>query len=282
MKRKIEENEEEKRKKLCKKYMALDITEKQGKLDVINSANNLDKPLCDNLIEPLPNYSGFQWIIAGQSGTGKTSLLLSLLTQKSKKGEAKRSYRKLFDHIIVVSPTLGSGKSNKKDPLADLPEEQKFKDFNYQTMRQVYDMCEEWREDDEHTLVIFDDVTSQLKKDYQAMKLLGEFSQNRRHIYTSIFLLTQKWTDVPLSVRANCSHFSSYRPKNNVELEAICSEMMPFLKKHWLEIMNYIFTDEDRFAFLLADMSMKKSNKVMFYNKFNRLLIEDPSTGINC
>jgi hypothetical protein len=127
-----------------------------------------------------------------------------------------------------------------------------------------------------------DDVTSQLKRDYQAMKLLGEFSQNRRHIYTSIFLLTQKWTDVPLSVRANCSHFSSYRPKNNIELESICSEMMPFHKKHWLEIMNYVFTDEDRFAFLFVDMSMKKSNKVTFYNKFNLLMIDDPATGINC
>ena len=264
------------------KRMSLDICEKQGKLEVVNTANNLDQPLCDELIEPLPNYSGFQWIIAGQSGTGKTSLLLSLLTQKSKKGEAKKSYRKLFDHIIVVSPTLGQNKSNKNDPLRDLPDGQKFTEFNYQTMREVYDLCEEWREEEEHTLVIFDDVTSQLKRDYQAMKLLGEFSQNRRHVFTSIFLLTQKWTDVPLSVRANCSHFSSYRPKNNIELESICSEMMPFLKKHWLEIMNYIFTDEDRFAFLLVDMSMKKSNKVMFFNKFNRLLIEDPSTGIHC
>lgn len=264
------------------KRMSLDICEKLGKLKVINSANKLDQPLCDKMVEPLPNYSGFQWIIAGQSGTGKTSLLLSLLTQKSKKGEEKKSYRQLFDHIIVISPTLGQNKSNTNDPLRDLPEGQKFTEFNYQTMSEVYDMCEEWRDEDEHTLVIFDDVTSQLKRDYQAMKLLGEFSQNRRHIFTSIFLLTQKWTDVPLSVRANCSHFSSYRPKNNIELESICSEMMPFHKKHWLEIMNYIFTDEDRFAFLFVDMSMKKSNKVMFYNKFNRLLIEDPTTGIHC
>lgn len=262
--------------------MELDITEKKGKLEVINTANNLDKPLCDNLIEPLPNFSGFQWIIAGKSGTGKTSLLLSLLTQKSKKGEPKKSYRKLFDHIIVVSPTLAQGKSNKKDPLADLPEEQKFTEFNYQTMRTIYNMCEDFREEEEHTLVIYDDVTSQLKSDYQAMKLLGSFSQNRRHLFTSIFMLTQKWTEVPLPVRANCTHFSTYRPGNNIELESIMGEMAPFHKKHWLEIIKYIFDTDDRYAFLFVDLSMKKDNKVIFYNKFNRMSIEDHSTGISC
>ena len=136
MKRKQENSEEENKKKLCKRYMTeLTITEKKGKLDVINTANNLDGELTEKMEEPLPNSNSFMWGIAGAPGSGKTTLLLSLMTQKSKKNEPKKSYRKLFDKILICSPTLGVGSSLKNDPFRDLPEEQKWKSFNNQSMQ---------------------------------------------------------------------------------------------------------------------------------------------------
>ena len=39
--------------------MSLDIsTQKNKKLKIINTANHLDKQLCESLPSPLPNYSG--------------------------------------------------------------------------------------------------------------------------------------------------------------------------------------------------------------------------------
>jgi Cdc6-like AAA superfamily ATPase len=254
--------------------MSLEITEKQGKLEVINTANNLDKPLCDNLIEPLPNYSGFNWIIAAPSGSGKTTLLTSLMTQKSKKGESKKSYRKLFDRIIIISPTLG-GSSMKKDEFKSIPEGQKFKEFNYETMRQVYDMCEENHENEEHTIVIMDDIGAQLRKSAAAEKLLVSFLQNRRHIWTSCFILVQKYRDLPTGIRNNMTHFCTFRPKNQLEIEAIMTELFPFKKTHWQQIIDYIFDNDDRFSFLFVDMSLKKTNKFRYFNKFNEMFIEE-------
>jgi len=53
--------------------MSLEIKEEPNyKLKIMNSANHLDKKLADDIPEPLPNYSGFNFVIAGSSGSGKT------------------------------------------------------------------------------------------------------------------------------------------------------------------------------------------------------------------
>jgi Cdc6-like AAA superfamily ATPase len=122
--------------------MSLDIsTQKNKKLKIINTANHLDKQLCDYLPEPLPNYSGFNWVISGASGSGKTTLMTSVMSARKKKG-IRQSYRKVFDRIIICSPTLGQGKSAKNDPFYDVPGEQKFKEFNLQVMEEIYEMLE--------------------------------------------------------------------------------------------------------------------------------------------
>jgi len=69
--------------------MSLNIKEQPNKkLKIINTANNLDKVLADDLPEPLPNYSGFNWVIAGASGSGKTTLMTSIMSQRKRKESA--------------------------------------------------------------------------------------------------------------------------------------------------------------------------------------------------
>ena len=90
--------------------------EKNKRLKIINTANHLDKQLCDDLPNPLPNYSGFNFVISGASGSGKTTLLTSMMSARKKNG-IRQSYRKVFDKIVICSPTLGQGKSAKQDPF---------------------------------------------------------------------------------------------------------------------------------------------------------------------
>jgi GTPase SAR1 family protein len=274
--------------------MSLEIYEKQGKLDVINTANNLDGPLTKKMVEPLPNYNGFAWGICGSAGQGKTTLLLSLMTQKSKKDQPKSSYRKLFQNVLIMSPTLGQGKSLKNDPFKDIPDDQKWTSFNNQSMQEVMDMIDEINErneesDDEdnkkkkkqNIVLILDDVTADLRKHAHAEKQLNWLFMNRRHRNCSIFILVQKYKCIPTGVRANFSHFTFFRPKNQVEVEAICSELMPFHKKDWQQIMNYVFECDDKFAFMHIDSSFKKTNKILYYNKWNQMIIEDTEHNIS-
>jgi len=255
--------------------MVLDIsTQKNKKLKIMNTANNLDKPLCDYLPEPLPNVSGFNWIISGSSGSGKTTLLTSIMSARKKNG-IRQSYRKVFDKILICSPTLGQGKSAKNDPFADIPGDRKWKVFNNETMNEIYETLEANREDDEHSVLILDDIGAQLRKSAGAEKQLVSLLQNRRHVFTSVFILVQRFRDLPTGIRANMSHFISFRPKNMLEEEAICSELLPFKKTCWRQIMDFVFDNEDRFSFLMVDMSLRETNKYRYFNKFNPMMINE-------
>ena len=74
------------------------------------------------------------------------------------------------------------------------------------------------------------------------------------------------------------SHFTTFRPKNMLEEEAICSECMPFHKKNWRQIMDYVFDNSDRFSFLMIDMSLKQTNQYKYYNKFDPMEINENTT----
>lgn len=255
--------------------MSLDIQEqKNKKLKIVNTANNLDKEIAPELPDPLPKYSGFNFVVSGPSGSGKTTLLTSLMTARKKNG-IPQSYRRCFDKILICSPTLGQGKSQKKDPFADVNGNQKWKEFNNQTMDEMYEMLESNRDEDEHSVLILDDIGAQLRKSAGAEKKLVSLLQNRRHVFCSVFILVQKFRDLPTGIRNNMSHFVSFRPKNQLEAEAICSEMFPFCKKNYQQIMDYVFDNDDKFSFLLVDMSLKQTNKFRYFNKFNEMTISE-------
>ena len=171
----------------------------QDKLSVKNTANNLDKQLAD-MPDPLPNYSGFNMIIAGSSGSGKTTLLYSLMLRKKVKG-IRQSYRGIFDHVYVVSPTMGS-KSMKKDEFSKLPDDQIYRELNMETVMDLDKRLQRNREEDEHSIVIFDDVGSQLRKSAQVEKKLVQLVQNRRHLFTSTIFIVQKFKDLPTGLRS--------------------------------------------------------------------------------
>jgi nucleoside-triphosphatase THEP1 len=251
----------------------LDIQEEPNKkLKIMNTSNNLDKTLADDLPPPLPNYSGFNFVISGPSGSGKTTLLTSIMSSRKKKG-IRQSYRNLFDKILICSPTLGQGKSQKNDPFHDVKGEQKWKVFNNETMNEIYETLEKNRDEEEHSVLILDDIGAQLRKSAGAEKQLVSLLQNRRHVFCSVFILVQKFRDLPTGIRNNMSHFITFRPKNQLEMEGICAEMMPFCKKNYQQIMDYVFDNDDKFSFLMIDMSLKETNKFRYFNKFNEMTI---------
>lgn len=251
--------------------MNIEVIENK-QLQITNTLNNLDKELCHFLPDPLPNYAGFNFVISGASGSGKTTLLTSFMSCKKKNG-IKQSYRKLFDNILICSPTLGQGKSVKNDVFKNIPTNQKWTTFNNTTMKEIHETIIENREKDETTVLILDDIGSQLRKSAGAEKELVGLLQNRRHMFASVFILVQKFRDLPMGIRNNMSHFITFRPKNQLEMEAIFTETMPFKKVHWQEIQSFVFDNDNKFSFLMIDMSLKKTNKYRYFNGLNEMII---------
>jgi hypothetical protein len=242
------------------------------KITIKNSENNLDNVLSTDLPEPLPRHSGFCLLICGSSGSGKTTLLYSLMSQPKKNG-IRQSYKGLFDFIYVVSPTMGLN-SIKNDPFQGLPEDQVHRTVTLDGLDDIEEKLSENREKKLHSLVILDDVGSQLRNTKKIDEKLKGMIQNRRHQYTSYIILLQKFRDAGTGIRANLSHFISFRPKNMVERDAICKELFPFHGKECDQLMTYIFEDDDAHMFLFVDMSSRKTNRFIYYKKFNQLDIK--------
>jgi nucleoside-triphosphatase THEP1 len=240
-------------------------------LKVFNSANNLDKVLANGIHEPLPNKSGFSMVIAGPSGSGKTTLLYSIMS-KGKVNKVRQGYLNVFDRIYIISPSIGND-SMSNDPFKSLPEDQIYRELTLETLDEIYQSLKQSRKDGEHSVVILDDVGSQLRKSAKVEKILTQMIQNRRHDYCSYITLVQKYKDLPTGLRNNISTFICFRPKNKLEMDSISDELFPYDKKKNAQILNHIFESEEKNKFFIIDMSLSNSSTFLFYNGFNRLKI---------
>ena len=240
-------------------------------IKVHNSINNLDKQLSHDIPHPLPNYNGFSLLICGPSGSGKTTFLYSIMSKKKKNG-VRQSYRGLFDKIYVISPTIGKD-SIKNDPFKTLPDDQIHRSLSSDLLDELDEELNENRANELNSVVILDDVGSQLRKNQKIDKKLTSMIQNRRHQYTSYIIILQRFRDAGTGIRNNLSHFVTFRPKNKPEQDAISNELFPYDNKKNQQILNHIFESDNNFSFLFVDMSLKTTNKFLFYNGFNPLQI---------
>ena len=99
--------------------MTLKIKEYKSNMDIYDPPINLEKPLIDDDISPLPNLSGFSRLIFGPSGSGNTTALCSMMSKRKIQGK-RVSYRKVFDQIYIISPKMANS-SMKQDPFKDIP-----------------------------------------------------------------------------------------------------------------------------------------------------------------
>ena len=256
------------------------ITFEETPNDVLSVAKvkmNLDGLLSkrDDVPHPLPGKSGFNMVINGPSGSGKTNLLCNVIYKKAS-NKKRQSLRKLFDHVIVVSPSLGSLTNNIFKDLADNKRYTKFDDKMLDGLEDILETAKEQREennDNYYTLLILDDVGSQIKKNKRTEGRFSALLQNRRHLGgggLSVISLTQKHRDMSLAVRNNLTHYITFLPKNEQEKEAIFKEYVSMPRKCMNEFFNYFFGK--RYDFLLIDMSIPPFE---YYRNYNKVKIID-------
>jgi hypothetical protein len=231
----------------------MNITESPNdKLSISITKFNLDKRLDtdkDPLPEPLSNYP-FIWGIISRPKSGKTTYMMSL--------------------IILVSPTLKSFGNNKNiDNL-----KYKFEHLDNDVLDDIEEIARENKDDDENTLVIFDDCSSYFKKNKQIIDKFSHMCKNHRHIGLSMFILSQKYTDLPTGVRNCLGLITMMNTDNMFERDAIFQEL-PLRKQQYDDLYYYIFQNKDdknnKYNSMLLDMTRNKSNRVLVYKNFNLL-----------
>jgi len=219
---------------------------------------------------PLMKTSHF-YIISGASGSGKSNLIINLLksTNTTKDKKHKKSYRNAFDNIILVSP---SAHTIKDSPLENISDDQKFDAITDEVFDLVEFMTEDGVEDNKHTLLILDDVSSQLRTKENEKKL-NQLIKNRRHLNLSIWIVTHKVTDAPPSMRSNANLIFLFKPKTNKEVLTIQEEYMMMPKTRATELMDAAY--KDRYDFLLIDTSLRAGSEFRFYRNYNELVFKN-------
>ena len=225
--------------------------------------NNLDiiKFSVDNILSkriqpPFANTSFFM-IINGKPKSGKTSLLVNMLTHKN-------IYKQVFNKIILACPG-GSRKSLKDDIFEDL--EYQYNELSSDLFNKIKDIGDEFQNEKskrkKNQLLIIDDLTSSLKDWEQELK---ELAFNRRHIHLSIIILSQNLRQIPRTLRFATSHIIFFKSSNNLELALINEEYIALPKNQFLRLIRFVFDAEHTFIFI-------DKEKELYYKNLRQIIM---------
>ena len=219
-----------------------------------------DNELGEHIPEPFPRKSFFMGIF-GAPGSGKSSLMVSMLAQKNPK-----IFRGVFNTIYIICPSHSLA-SLKTNVFKEHPADQIFHELNVETLSHIKKRIEVDSEQGFTSLIVIDDQTVHLK-DKGTERALREIIFNRRHFRTSIMILAQGYTQMPLAIRKCLSHFALYKSPNKKEVQAVLSELVFYPPNMIDEIANYTFTKKHDFLYGISDAGE-------LYKNLNRLIIEE-------
>ena len=210
--------------------------ESKYKIKAIETAKSkipLRKAMKDGIIPRFP----FSMLISGRSGSGKTCVLMNLLTRKE-------MYGNYFHYTMVFSPTAGAG-DDTYDVLK-LPKENFKSDFTEDDLEQIItsrkeliaDKGIEWVSKNCRLLIIMDDIIAN-QSFLNSPSALKAFAL-LRHYLCSIIVLTQSYKKIPRSLRLNVNGTIIF-PSTQSEIEILLDEITPagIKKREFQKVIDY-------------------------------------------
>lgn len=232
--------------------------------------------LAPNLIEPLNSITcGSLIIINGGPNSGKTNLLINLLSNKKKNGKAQ-SFRGCFHNIFLCSPTLHTI-NDDENIFADMDEDFVFDEFNDDFLEFFFNTIEEQKDDDEDdeydepikNLMVLDDVADALKNK-STLKKFNNLCIKRRHYNTTVIVISQAYKMIPTTCRKTASHIIAFQPQD-IDEEELIFKMFKLKMKHMNEVFRFFFQKSHDYIFI----DRSKGGEPKFYSKFDRVLMNE-------
>ena len=219
----------------------------------------------DSIPAPLPQKKNFFLGLIGKPGSGKTSLLMNLITKRNK------CFNRKFDKVFLFSPSLATDKDNK---FSTLPSDQIYDELSVENLDEVLKRVKGSGDD---TLLILDDVINDITKSTELQRNLCRVIMNRRHLTTDgengtmgIIMTTQVAIKIPAPIRKCLTHLVLFNTSNKKELQTIFDEFVSIPKKKFIEVLKYCFKSKHDFIYL----NLEEEIKNQFHNKFNKLVFD--------
>ena len=223
--------------------------------------------------EPLCPINDALYIV-GSAGSGKTTTMLSLLKSHPTKSKPHlpRFYYKYFDKIFLCSASLASLPIEK----LGLNEERIYNKYSDEMLESIIESEKE--DENNNCLLILDDVIKSIKKSSNMCRVC----LNRRHCLTnpeeegsaslSIWILSQRYNELPLTFRCYMNSFIIFRTDNKRELDNIKDELMGDLTKEQQdEVLKTAWNKKYSFLYI----RMNKPTNEKYHQRFNRIIVNE-------
>lgn len=195
----------------------------------------------------LPKFP-FSMMLSGSSGSGKTNLLMNILTKKE-------MYGNYFHYILVYSPTAGKYDDSYK--ILNLPEENFVEEFGPEHLEKLIEARKElidekgieWVAKNSRVLIILDDIIAN-RAFLESQTALTLFSL-LRHYLCSIVVMVQSYTKLPRALRLNCNAIAVF-PALQSEVEVLIKEICPsgIRPRDFEKVIDYCTKDKYNFLWL--------------------------------
>lgn len=208
--------------------------------------------------EPIPPYHSFVCVVGGV-GSGKTNLIINMITNPA-------IYCGQFDNVYVFSPSFQTIKKK-----LGLPPEHIFKEFSLDKINEIMqeqlmlndpEFREKGDTEKEECLIILDDCIARIK-DRQVAEL-EQACLNRRHCFTTIILVSQRYNRIPKILRTVASHLIIFNPPNS-DKDDVFKEWSNVTKEMFNEICLFVYNEPKQFLFIIKEEPETKK----YYKGFN-------------
>ena len=213
----------------------------------------------------------FRLPIVAQSGSGKTNLILNLLSD--------RMYGAYFTKFYVMSNSLGLDKMWEN--LTDEQLENCWDHYDEKELQKIFDDQKELVENkfggrktrENALLVVLDDVIEDLfHHGASPQKVMDNLSMRGRHANISFIIVSQQYKLIPKTLRVNCNALMLFQVYNLQEREDIMKEHGgQFEKKQMKQLLRYIWNLP--YQFLFIDYS--RPNVTRFRKNLDRVILDE-------
>ena len=202
-----------------------------------------------------PKMERFHTLIVGRTGSGKTNVMLHMLTDKHLLGNVFKP-KNIF-LFCAVKPDKGMVKELK------IPKKNIIEDFDDDKLLSMFQKLESvvdnngWSQAP-RTLWLFDDILS--KKKLLRGKAIAQIATAGRHAKLSYIMNSQYYKSLPPVLRTNAAYII-YFSANESENVKFCDEQAPsfMTKKKFLKIIEHC--TKERYSFLALNTLAPKSQE---------------------